>query len=81
MKFKEIFYNRIGIHQLFYVTEEGIPPSVIAHAYTSIGMKKVKFDHLEFGLWRLCFDFEYGKYAFVIFEDEIAKIILIVTVE
>jgi len=57
--------------------------TVVANCFTAgNGTEIVSFRYLEFEVWDLNFDFKLpGKYCFVIFEDGLRVLILIVTIE
>ena len=82
LKVEQISYKKTGHQRLFYVAQNKIQRSIIAHVYTSAeGRKDVEFSHLEFELWDVDFVFKYpGKYSFIIFEDGLKTLILIVTI-
>lgn len=81
---EQINFNGCGDKRLFYISQiDDNSMSVIAHCYTiTKGKIDIKLNHLENYLWDLHFEFEYpGKYAFVIFENENPKLILMVTID
>ena len=82
MKVEQIKYSA-GHQRLFYVPENIVLYSVIAYIFTPAeGEKEVWFRPLLYGVWDLDFIFKYlGKYVFVIFEDGIKTLVLIITIE
>jgi len=82
MKIEQIKYERIGYQRLFYIVENEEPILVTAHVHTSSeGRKDVEFRNLEFEVWDCDFTFKFpGKYIFIIFEDGLKTLILIVTI-
>jgi len=83
LKIEKIAYNGVGSQRLFYITETKIFHSVKAHTYPSVkGISEFEFKQFEFELWYLDFKFNLpGKYAFIIFEDGLKTLILIVTIK
>lgn len=82
MKVEQAIYYRLYDQRLFYVAESDIQVGITAHVYTPTnGRLEVAFKHLEFELWDLNFIFKNpGKYCFIIFEDGLKKVILIITI-
>ncbi len=82
MKVEQARYEATGNQRLFYVTEKDVYPLVIAHLYTpASGKVDVEFRHLENGVYDLDYVFKnLGKYIFIIFENDVKTLILIVTI-
>jgi len=84
MKVEQIKYDKIGHQRLFYIAKNEIYYSVKASVYSPSPFRsreEVEFKNLEFEVWDLDFVFKYtGKYIFIIFEDGLRTLILIVTI-
>ena len=82
MKVEQLKYDTVGHRRLFYVAEDVIHSAVTAHIYTAAeGRKEAEFESLEFEVYSLDFAFRFcGKYIFIIFEDGLKTLILIVTI-
>ena len=82
MKVEQATY-KLGVQRLFYVATNSPPKvnSVTAIVYTAQrGRKEVEFRYLEFEIYDLWFTFyDKGKYIFIIFEDGLRVVTLIVT--
>lgn len=82
MKVDKITYNSTGVKRLFYIASNAVIAAVVANLFTAANGKEiVTFKNLEFEVWDLNYEFKHiGKYCFVIFEDGLKTVILIVTI-
>ncbi|KKL13951.1 hypothetical protein LCGC14_2520630 [marine sediment metagenome] len=82
LKIEQIKYKRTGDQRLFYIAENNPQLSVNTIVYTAgEGRKELNFHNLEFEVWALDFVFKFpGKYIFIIFEDGLKTLILIITI-
>jgi len=82
MKVEQIKYSA-GHQRLFYVPENIVLFSVLTHVFTpNKGEEEFYFRPLLYNVWNLDYTFQVnGKYVFVIFEDGIKTLVLIITIE
>ena len=83
MRIDQVTYRGTGCKRLFYIASNANILTVIADCFAAAARAKevVKFKKLEFEVWDLSYEFKHpGKYCFVIFEDGLKTIILIVTI-
>ena len=82
MKVERISYKHHGANRLFYIASSTTVSTVVANCFTAGNGKEVlEFKNLEFEVWDLNYEFKHiGKYCFVIFEDGLKTVILIVTI-
>ncbi len=83
MRIEQVTYRNVGCKRLFYIASSVQVSTVVADCFPAAVRAKdvVAFKNLEFEVWDLDYEFKrYGKYCFVIFEDGLKTIILIVTI-
>ena len=83
MQIDQVTYHNIGCKRLFYIASSMEVSTVVANCFPATVRAKdvVSFEKLEFEVWDLSYEFKrYGKYCFVIFEDGLKTVILIVTI-
>ncbi len=82
MRVDQATYRNTGCKRLFYIASNVQVSTVIANCFTAgNGKEVVTFKNLEFEVWDLNYEFKhYGKYCFVVFEDGLKTIILIVSI-
>ncbi len=82
MRVDQVTYSGTGCKRLFYIASSMQVLTVVAHCFTAgNGKEVVKFKNLEFEVWDLSYEFKHpGKYCFVVFEDGLKIIILIVSI-
>lgn len=82
MRVDQVTYRSTGCRRLFYIASSAQVSTVAANCFTAgNGKEVVAFKNLEFEVWDLNYEFkQIGKYCFVIFEDGLKTIILIVSI-
>ncbi len=83
MRVDQVTYHNTGCKRLFYIASSVQVSTVVADCFPAAIRAKdvVAFKNLEFEVWDLDYEFKhFGKYCFVVFEDGLKTIILIVTI-
>lgn len=83
MRVERVIYRDTGSKRLFYIASSAQVSTVVANCFPATARAKVvvAFKNLEFEVWDLDYEFKrLGKYCFVVFEDGLKTIVLIVTI-